>query len=250
MKSPLLCLALCWSCLSWNPVAVEGAPAGARDFGNWNSPTLAVGAERLADEADALQRVFRDQFRTARNYGELRQTAGRVERSARRIARWSRGDREACQIAEELNEIEASLYRLDVLVSEARLRAASGVDRPLVGCTLHVDGRMHRMHNIASCLRAELVAGSLGGRRLSYPRPATPLVPGSPFQPFGREEFAPSFAPGQLEPVGHSTNFGSRGISGAAWSSPNGNWGPALGGFPITCDGTRLTGPPRAGYRR
>lgn len=112
--------------------------------------------DQLACQMDELRGSFRQQFRRASNYGELRSTAASVENSARRIDRLVRSGRDVCEIREEMAGIAGDLRRLDLNLAQARFRAEQGLDPPIPGCTLHVDAKLAAAARTFHCLEAVL----------------------------------------------------------------------------------------------
>jgi hypothetical protein len=144
-------------------------------------------AEELAFQMEDLRDVFRHQFRRAGNYPELRSTAWDVRLSAKRIGRLARAGRDLCEFRAEIDAVTSCLRILELEVANARFRADQGLDPPLNGCTLHVDGRLAAARETAHCL-AQIASGNpaviFGGGWQTGRPPINSGYPGYP-TPYG-----------------------------------------------------------------
>ncbi len=113
-------------------------------------------ADQLECQMNDLRDVFHDQFRQSGVYRELRSVALDVRNDARRIERLARRGAPACDLQAQLQGTYGCLERLGLLVGEARYRSTTGLDRPLDGCTLHVDARLATARQTLDCISAVL----------------------------------------------------------------------------------------------
>ncbi len=174
-------------------------------------------AAELACQMEELRDVFRDQFRRAGNYPELRSGAWDIRSSAKRIGRLARPGRDLCEVRAEIDSVLGCLRALELEVANARFRASQGLDPPLNGCTRHVDGRLAAARETVHCL-AQTVSGS----------PA--VVPGGGWQT-GRPPIHPGY-PGYPTPYGNGQGAGNYGNTWGYDPYPGGPI-PYHGGAPV-----------------
>jgi hypothetical protein len=178
-------------------------------------------AESLKCQADELQDVFRDQFCRSSCYGELRRTAARLERNARVIRNQSDWRKGVCRVTDEINESSSLICELETLVNSARLRALQGLDRPLTGCTMHVDARLARMRQTLLMIRAEATAMTVSYRpEIATPPYVSPPVYVTPQAPRSGQPTPAIRFPAQTDP-GFAPDY----LPGASLQSPYGRQG-------------------------
>lgn len=127
------------------------------------NPLLAL-SEDLRCQADELRGAFREQFRHSASYHELMRKSQDVKNTAARVRSLSRSDGNGVRLVREIEALERFVYEMASLVEVARLRSARGLDRPLYGCTLHVDAKLGRMRQTVWAMTRALHGGRGGFR--------------------------------------------------------------------------------------
>jgi hypothetical protein len=182
---------------------------------------VAQHTENLECQMKDLRTSFYEQFYYSANYRELRSVAWDVRNDARSIERMTRRDSPICDLREQINDAYACVEKLRLLVAEARYRADNGLDRPLAGCTLHIDAKLAEARQTLDCISAVIFT------------PAPPVVIATPVP--GRSGWHATqrpgyqYNPGQQSPYAVPANTYPQGPSAPAWN-PNypGQYQPTL----------------------
>ncbi len=201
--------------------------------------------EFLTAQADEFRDVLGDQFRRSGVYAELRRNAAQLERTSRTITGLAKNRNGLSRVGEEIQTAHYLIENLEALVDQARFRANRGLDRPIVGCTLHVDTRLAAMRHTLMLVRAEVTAltscarpvfpgGGFydsGGWAPTHPAPWNhrPATQGPQYNP----GIAPSYHPGAHHSGGVSDRrFDSRHNGGVRLTSDGIVF--RVGGIPVT----------------
>ncbi len=115
-------------------------------------------------QADDLRQFIREQFKDSASYRELLNISGDIKNRANRLDNLLRRRTvEACDIVSAFEELNCLVRDLHAAIEVARLRAARGLDPPLIGCTLHIDARLSHLSDSLHCLERDLLT------RCGYP---------------------------------------------------------------------------------
>ncbi len=125
-----------------------------------NQNVVGSNARHLSGYASSIQGTLHRQFRQSRVYGQLRGKMNQVRMRALQLQTLSRINASQQQIYNQTDQIYRLMEDFQVLVSTARYRSAYGLDRPLCGCTLHLDRTMNAMYDSITCVYDELNAQS------------------------------------------------------------------------------------------
>lgn len=131
------------------------------------NPLVAL-SEDLRCQADDLRDSFRDQFRQSAVYIELMRKSQEIKNAANRVRSLARSNGCPIRIGNEVDAMERLIFDMMSLVDVARLRAARGLDKPLCGCTLHIDNKLARMRQTVFSMKRFLVGGRGFDRRQNY----------------------------------------------------------------------------------
>ena len=134
---------------------------GSRAKADHRNPTSAK-AQLIYDvSGEAQQSLFR-QFNRSRVYGELLGQIGQIRGKSIAIRNMSRANVPQHVVRKEVERVDKLLHDFDATVDVARQRSERGLDYPLKGCTLHMDGKIDAMLNAVHAMRDELSLGACG----------------------------------------------------------------------------------------
>ncbi len=123
------------------------------------NPLVAL-SEDLRCQADELRSAFREQFRQSAVFNELMWKSHEFRNTASRIRSLALSNGCPIRLRSELDALDRLVNDMGSLVEVARLRAARGLDKPLCGCTLHVDAKLARMRQSVWSMHRFLAGGS------------------------------------------------------------------------------------------
>ena len=139
--------------------------------------TVEAKAQYVYDVSGEAQRSLFKQFFRSRNYGELLGKIGQIRGKAIHIRTLARIDTCERQILKEAQYLDKLIHEFESLVEIARVRSERGLDRPLRGCTLHMDAKTRGMLDAVHCMTDVLEQPVIRQRSNYRPREQYGVMP-------------------------------------------------------------------------
>ena len=117
-------------------------------------------ARQLTGTASSIQGALNRQFRQSAVYGQLRAKMTQIRTRALQLQTLARLNSSRQQIYQQTSQIDCLLQDFQALVATARYRSDFELDRPLAGCTLHIDQKVQWMLDSLDCVYDELSANA------------------------------------------------------------------------------------------
>lgn len=150
-------------------------------------------AAQLRCATDHMKDEIKTHFRRSRNYGKMLAANSRVKSRSAAIARRVKRDARYKKLGKDLQQLDEVVCQLNELFEDALIRAAKGIDKPILSDTHHVALKLYRMRDISQWMLA-----SLNGAAVVYTRSPTPVVQPEYGVPVTRD-YSELVAPGEIQ---------------------------------------------------